>query len=230
VTSFQLIALLSIATWLVLVIIWFRRSGTVMIGGLAALGLFTLLCRALGIITASAIGLGTDISWLSTLALALGGLAAMILYSPLADRLASMWFSQPPTLERFRVVQQSRLNLILGIAVAWLLGGILEELVARGIVLNAFAAWLSPHLGGPVAAGIAICIAAAGAGLAHLYQGPRAVLIIMQLSVLFGILFVISGYNLWTVMLCHGLFDTIALVKFASGRSRYAGQDNVQAS
>jgi membrane protease YdiL (CAAX protease family) len=56
----------------------------------------------------------------------------------------------------------------------------------------------------------------------HFYQGPRAVLIIAQLSVLFGILFVISGYNLWAVMICHGLYDTIAFIRFARKKSRYS--------
>ena len=47
-------------------------------------------------------------------------------------------------------------------------------------------------------------------------------MIITQLSVLFGVLFVASGYNLWTVILAHGFYDTIAFVRFASGKSRYA--------
>ena len=46
--------------------------------------------------------------------------------------------------------------------------------------------------------------------------------IIVQLSVLFGVLFVASGYDLWAAILCHGLYDTIAFVRFASGKSRYA--------
>ena len=80
----------------------------------------------------------------------------------------------------------------------------------------------------PLAAGIAICIAALGAGLIHLYQGPRAALIITQLSVLFGVLFVVSGYNLWAVMLCHGLYDTIAFIRFAHKKSKYSDLDGEQ--
>jgi len=38
----------------------------------------------------------------------------------------------------------------------------------------------------------------------------------------FGVLFVVSGYNLWTVMLCHGLYDTIAFVRFANKKSKYS--------
>jgi hypothetical protein len=46
--------------------------------------------------------------------------------------------------------------------------------------------------------------------------------IIAQLSVLFGVLFVASGYDLWAAVLCHGLYDTIAFARFASGKSHYA--------
>ena len=50
----------------------------------------------------------------------------------------------------------------------------------------------------------------------HLYQGPRATVIVTQLSVMFGVLFVVSGYNLWAVILCHGMYDTVAFIRFAS--------------
>jgi membrane protease YdiL (CAAX protease family) len=68
---------------------------------------------------------------------------------------------------------------------------------------------------------IAVCAAAWGAGLIHLYQGLRAAIIITQLSV-FGCLFIVSGHNLWAVILCHGLYDTIAFVRFAKNKSKYS--------
>jgi len=40
------------------------------------------------------------------------------------------------------------------------------------------------------------------------------------------LLFVISGHNLWTVILCHGLYDTIAFIRFATGKSRYSKLDS----
>jgi membrane protease YdiL (CAAX protease family) len=125
-------------------------------------------------------------------------------------------------LESFRAIQESRAKLVAGIVVAWVLGGVLEELIFRGIVLKSVAAYLAAWLPEPLAVGIAVGSGAAGAGLIHVYQGPRAVVIITQLSVLFGVLFVLSGYNLWAVMLCHGLYDTIAFIRFASKKGKYA--------
>jgi membrane protease YdiL (CAAX protease family) len=78
----------------------------------------------------------------------------------------------------------------------------------------------------PVAAAVAIAAASAGAAVLHLYQGPRAVLIIVQLSTLFGVLMYFSGHNLWAVVVCHGLYDTVAFIRYATGASRYAQPDH----
>jgi CAAX protease family protein len=172
-----------------------------------------------------ALGLGTSVSWPSTVGLAAAWLALMLAVSPLADRIATRWVAQPPHLDTFRSLQQSRAKLVLGIVVAWILGGFLEELVFRGIVLQAIEGALSVRLVAAVATAIAVCGAALGAGVLHLYQGLRAAIIITQLSVLFGLLFIVSGHNLWAVILCHGLYDTIAFLRFAAGKSRYAKLD-----
>jgi len=53
-------------------------------------------------------------------------------------------------------------------------------------------------------------------------------MIIAQLSVLFGLLYVITGYNLWAVILCHGFYNTIAFVRFANRSSKYSNLDDVK--
>lgn len=141
---------------------------------------------------------------------------------PIADWLASRWFHKPPTLGAFRAIQQSKGQLIIGIIVAWLLGGVLEEFVFRGLVLRSVEFILAARLPPLMATVVAIGVAAFGATLFHFYQGSRAMVIIFQLSILFGVLFVVSGYNLWTVMLCHGLYDTIAFIRFANKKSKYS--------
>ena len=164
-------------------------------------------------------------SWASTFAFAIGGLLVLLACTPLADIIASYWIKTPPTLGAFRGLQQSRAKLFAGIVVAWILGGILEELVLRGIIVRMMEAFLVAHIPEFAAIIVAICTAAAVAFVAHLYQGVRAALIVTQLSVLFGALFVISGHNLWTVVLAHGLYDTVAFIRFANKRSRYSDLD-----
>lgn len=223
-TPFQRDALVLVAVW-ILVAVRFRRSTPVLIGGLVAVALFALVEVIRGVVPIGELGLSPDVSWPQKIALIVGWLAVMLAYSPVADRIATRVFAAPPTLGAFRALQESRAKLIAGIVVAWILGGFLEELVFRGIVLKAVEALAWGWVAGPAGIMIAICVAAAGAGVMHLYQGPRAAIIITQLSILFGVLFVISGYNLWAVVLCHGMYDTIAFIRFATRKSKYSELD-----
>ena len=229
-TTFQRTALLLIVIWLSIVGIRFRRSTTVLIGGLFAIGVYTAVALARGTVSADELGLGIPGRPLVTIGLVLVWWGVMLAYSPVADRLATRWFAKPPTLQSFRAIQQSTMKLVAGILVAWVLGGILEELAFRGIVLRSIELWLRAWLGVPIAAACAVGLAASGAGVIHIYQGSRAVAIIVQLSVLFGVLFVLSGYNLWAVMLCHGLYDTVAFLRFANKKSKYSNLEGDDAS
>jgi membrane protease YdiL (CAAX protease family) len=226
--NFQQYALLLIGVWLLAVFVRFRRSTIVLIGGLLFVGLsmsIGLICR---LVSLQDLGLGIPKSWPSTSIFATAWLALMLVYSPLADQVAVRWFAKPPTLGVFRSIQQSTIKLIAGIFIAWILGAFLEELTFRGIVLKTVEAQLSRLLPIPIAAAISIFVAATGAGIIHLYQGPRAAFIIIQLSTLFGLLFVLSTDNLWTVILCHGMYDTIAFIRFASGKSRYSKYSGIK--
>lgn len=164
---------------------------------------------------------GATLSWSIVAAAAAWGLA-MLALSPLADGIASRWIRKPPTLDVFRQLQQSRLKLVLGIAVAWVLGAFLEEFVFRGVIQQWLEQNLAAALPSPAATAIAVVVAALGAGVLHLYQGLRAAVIITLLSVLFGVLFVLSGRDLWSVILCHGFYDTVAFIHFANRQSKYS--------
>jgi membrane protease YdiL (CAAX protease family) len=218
--TFQIIGLILTMIWLVVVVTWFRRSTIALIIGLVVLAGYILISVITKNVTFRTLGLGIPASWITTVGYALAGLILMLVYSPLADWLASLLFSKPPTLQAFGRIQDSWINLVIGIIIAWFLGGILEELIARGLILKALAGWLDQWISIPFSACAAILITAMGAGVMHFYQGPRAVAIIFQLSILLGILFVITGYNLWAVMICHGLYDTIAFIRFALKKSR----------
>ena len=178
------------------------------------------------------------ISWWRVVVFAAAWTAIMFAYSPLARQVERQLepdsSSQDQTLWLVPTPSRSpEVKLIARYRSRWVLGGwgclcrrsddwwfqeesILKSLWRRIVVRMA-------HV--PIATAVAVCIAALGAGLIHFYQGPRAMVIITQLSILFGVLFVIGGYNLWTVMLCHGLYDTIAFIRFANKKSKYSNLD-----
>jgi hypothetical protein len=155
--------------------------------------------------TLDALGLGFPALWLTTVGLAIAWLALMWAYTPVADRLATKCVVKPPNLDFFRKLQQSRFNLAIGLLLAWVIGAFAEEVALRGLVLRWIEMLASPWMAWPLPSALAVCVAAMAAGIAHLYQGLRAAIIIFQLSVMFGILFVIDSYHLWSVIFCHGL-------------------------
>ncbi len=223
---FQITALVLTAVWLAIVGIWFRRSTPILVGGLVVIAVFALAAWIFGLSGPADVGLNAPGSWWKTLLFAAVWTGLMWAYSPVADSVASRWVKTPPTLDAFRPLQESTSKLIAGIALAWLLGGFLEELVFRGVVVNSLTILLTPSIGEAPAAFLGIFVAAAGAALVHYYQGPRAMLIIAQLSVLFGLAFVLAGYNLWAAILCHGFYDTIAFIRFALKKSNYSDLDS----
>jgi hypothetical protein len=114
VTTFQQRALLLTVIWLVIVIVRFRRSIIVLVGGLLVLGLHTLVAVAYGTAPLDELGLGVAHLWLPTIGFALSWLVLMLAYSPLADWLATRFIETPPNLESFRVIQQSAGKLVAG--------------------------------------------------------------------------------------------------------------------
>jgi membrane protease YdiL (CAAX protease family) len=217
--------LILVVAWLTPVAVRFRTSRPILLGGLLLVTVAAFVLIARGDIRPDAVGLVAPTSWLFATVLSIAWTGLMLLATPVADRIATRFFAQPPQLGAFRALKESRLKLIAGIVFAWIAGGFLEELALRGVVQNetqALLAGLSPPL---VATAVAILAGALGAFVIHLYQGLRAAFIVTQLSLLFGLLFVLGGHTLWTQLLAHGLYDTIAFIRFATGTSKYSKFD-----
>jgi hypothetical protein len=168
------------------------------------------------------LGLIVPIPWGRTLAYGLGGLAALLAATPLADAIATRLVGGPLKLKAFNALKRSWAHLLVGVVVAWIVGGVIEEALLRGVVLRWIEHVAARHAPPLVAQSLGVLAAAALALAAHLYQGLRAALIVSMLSVVFGVIYVASGYVLWTVILAHGLYDTIAFVRFAFGWSKYS--------
>ena len=95
------------------------------------------------------------------------------------------------------------------IAVGWLMGGFLEEFTFRGFVVTRVHKLLGSR---PAAIWIAILVAAVPFGVAHMYQGPAGMIVTGLIGFLFGVIFLIHGYNLWYPVFAHGFVNTIAMV------------------
>ena len=100
-------------------------------------------------------------------------------------------------------------NCLMMIAVGWVMGGFLEEFTFRGFVVTRVHKLLGS---GPAAIWIAILVAAVPFGIAHMYQGPAGMIGTGLIGFLFGVIYVVHGYNLWYPVFAHGFINTVAMI------------------
>jgi hypothetical protein len=223
-SSFQQHALLLVAVWLLLVVTRPGSSAVVKSGGLWTVALYALTALIRGEVSLAGLGLAGGRPWATTVVIALAWLALMLAYSPVADRLAIAWAPDPPDAPARLAPRKPAPALI-----ALPLSGLLEELVLRGITLPALAiagsAWMAPSVA--IAAAALACALASGA--IQRDQDGRTIIVTIQRALMLGLLFVLSGYNLWAVILCRGVYDVIALIGLARGSAQYSGPVQAEA-
>lgn len=185
-------------------------------------GLGILAGLALALITvwrngwdAGTLGLTPPGSWTRTLLLGfvLGGIIqflAATLLDPGLERMTET-AQDHSTLEGIR---ENWLAAAGTIAAAWIMGGLMEEIVFRGF-------WMSQAatIAGTGGWGIAILLLTSAAlfGTAHWYQDVSGVLATGTVGLVLGGLFIGSGYNLWLPIFTHGFIDTFGILFMATG-------------
>lgn len=152
------------------------------------------------------IGLKRPKSWPCTIAI--GALIAALVF-------IAIYFSEKAgfyrTLNRFAALQ-GNLRLTTIFVVYVLIGaGFYEEFMYRGFLMQG----LAMCFGGSRAAwAIACAIQGVLFGLSHAYQNPLGILITGTLGVLLAVLVFVSGRNLWSAIIVHGLFDASRSILF----------------
>ncbi|MCR9259466.1 MAG: CPBP family intramembrane metalloprotease [Pseudomonadaceae bacterium] len=96
------------------------------------------------------------------------------------------------------------------IPVSWGSAAFGEEMLVRGFLLNRLEGLSRSSV-------LAVIGQAAIFALAHTYQGVTGVLMIFVVGLIFGLVFIRCGRNLWPVIVAHGLVDTIAITSLYMG-------------
>ena len=98
---------------------------------------------------------------------------------------------------------------LLYFAVVWSWAAFGEELTYRGYVLNR-----AVDLGGRtrLAWVLGLVFVSGLFGFGHSYQGVAGVLGSGVSCLLFGVVYIVSGRNLWACVVAHGVSDTIGIV------------------
>ena len=152
------------------------------------------------------IGLKKPASWLQTIVL--GIVMAAIIFM-------AIYFSEKAgfrrDLSKFQAVQGNPELTIYAVCYAFIGAGLYEEFMFRGFLMQGLAMCFGASRGAWIAACI---IQGALFGAAHAYQNPVGIAITGTLGVLLGIIVLVSGRNLWLVIIGHGLYDASRFVLF----------------
>jgi uncharacterized protein len=97
------------------------------------------------------------------------------------------------------------------LALAWGVGGFIEELLFRGFLLNRIEVFLGNAIGAKVAAVAAVCAQAVLFGALHLYQGSFGFVFAGLFALLYGAAYLLFGRNLWPLILVHGAWNSFAI-------------------
>jgi membrane protease YdiL (CAAX protease family) len=168
---------------------------------LVAIGWLSLRRRGL---SWRSVGFQRPSSWVRTIWVAL---AAGVVLQLLSEFVVERLFGRPD-LSEFQFLV-GNLPAALGmLALVWTIAAFGEELSYRGYVLERAAA-LGQHSSSAYLVGMVVVSILFGIG--HFYQGVSGVLGSTVSGLLFGVLYLTGGRNLWLPILAHGISDTIGL-------------------
>jgi membrane protease YdiL (CAAX protease family) len=169
---------------------------------LVALGWLSLRLRGRGW---RSLGFRRPVRWITTVGVALAAAVGLQLLSEFAIEP----ITGRPDLSGFHSLV-GNLPASLGmLGLVWTLAAFGEEMAYRGYLLERAAA-LGHHSSSAYAAGMVVISLLFGVG--HFYQGIAGMVGSSVSGLLFGLLYLSGGRNLWLPILTHGFSDTIGLV------------------
>jgi membrane protease YdiL (CAAX protease family) len=140
---------------------------------------------------------------------------SVILPTTLGSLLAQYFGAAPRDLSRFATLVGNLPQFLWVMPLVWVFAAFGEEFLYRGFILEN----LHRALGGGNAAMIAaIIFQAALFGAGHAYQGPVGMIPIAVGGIVSGFLYWAGGRRLWSLILAHGIVDTIGFtIMFRGG-------------
>jgi membrane protease YdiL (CAAX protease family) len=164
----------------------------------------------------ASIGLGRPRRWIWIVLLApVVAVATMVVVNFMVARLVLPLVHNPPDSSRFDALRGNLLALVLGLFSVWTSAAFGEEILARGYLIGR----LAGVLGGSRAAWVTgTVLSAVVFGAMHFYQGAAGMALTGLVGLIFGIVYLLLGRNLWVLVLAHGLIDTVSFVSIYAAR------------
>lgn len=162
----------------------------------------------------ASVGIGAWLPWPRLFKLALGVMAVDYLAIAVAAPVLNGIFGEAEQVARFAELPGNLPLLLLLLPLSWLIAAFGEEFFFRGFLLTLIAQGLGASRTAWITAVLAQAIAF---GLIHGYQGPAEAISIGIGGAVYGAAFLMSGRNLWPLILAHGINNTLGFVLVYAG-------------
>lgn len=118
-----------------------------------------------------------------------------------------------PDYSSFESLEGNLATLVMFLVVAWVSAGLGEEIIFRGFLMGQVARLF----GGKAGWGLSLVIVSGFFGLSHAYQGMAGVLLTTYAALVYGLLYLLRGRNLWVTIIAHGSADTMIFLLIYTG-------------
>lgn len=119
-----------------------------------------------------------------------------------------------PDLGSYESVKGDTGRFIIMLAIGWFVGGLFEELFFRGYLYNRFQSLIHNQSLFKISTILLTSIVFA---FAHNYQGISGILDTGLFAVIMGVLYFVLGRNVWYLIIIHGFYDTVGIVRLYLG-------------
>jgi len=139
--------------------------------------------------------------------------AILLPLSSLAIHIVETLTESTPNLEAFEKIRGNIVALASGLVIAWIFGAFVEELLLRGFLLNTLHELFS-HKNCPqwLTWTVAVLVTSVITGTGHFYQGIVGMVGTGLIAVGFSVIYLMNRRNLWSCILAHGLYNTVAFI------------------
>jgi membrane protease YdiL (CAAX protease family) len=140
-------------------------------------------------------------------------LLSIMLIEPLIENLTK----QPHDVKVVAGVRGNWKALLSWIVLVWGVVAVGEEVIYRGFLMSLIVKLLGTS---SLALLLNVLITSIIFGLSHAYQGRSGPWSTGIIGACLGILYILSGFNLWLPILVHGVIDTVALIVISRGADK----------
>jgi membrane protease YdiL (CAAX protease family) len=175
--------------------------------------LVSLILRRIGL---KGIGLLWPKNWKKTVFLGIGvGIFLQFLSLFVIEPTIAKFTGHLPDLSQFVALKGNIQFLAMWLAISWTVAAFGEEIVYRGYFMSRVTDMIGKS---SMAWATSLLLSAILFGLIHYYQGLSGMLATGISGLVFGILYLTTGRNLWAPILAHGTYDTVGFLLIFFGK------------